>query len=90
METITVVATDDTELRETIAELSELQVGLNGDIEAGLFDSFVDCPLDFYEVENGPAAAGTNQLGVRIKKSQRLIDLIAALRARHLVQHASA
>ena len=80
METIKVVVTDDSELREIVAELSELNVRLHGNVEASSLHRFFDSPLDFFEVENGPAV-GAGELGVRIKRAQRLNNLLSALRA---------
>jgi hypothetical protein len=86
VETLRVVATDDSELHETMAELknlSELDVDLRRDIEAGRFDGFFNLPLKWFEVENGPAA-GTGEVGVRVKRSERLNNLLAALRTGHI------
>jgi hypothetical protein len=85
--------TDDLELQETLAELkrfSELKFYVGGDVEAGLLNRLFDFPLDFFEVQNG-SAAGTGQIGVRIKRTPRLNDLLSALRARHVnsIGHAS-
>ena len=82
MEKIRVVVTDDSELQESLSELSELKLDGVSDLEAGLISRFFDFPLDFFEVQNGPAA-GTGELGVRIKRTQRLNDLMSTLRASH-------
>lgn len=86
METIRVVVTDDSELRETVAELerlSELDFRLRDDIKAGRFDGFFDFPLDFFVVEDGPTIR-TGEPGVRIKRTERLNNLLAALRTGHI------
>jgi hypothetical protein len=77
LETVRVVVTDDSEFRETIADLrnvSDLNIKANG------LDAFFDCPLDFFEIKNGPTA-GAGQCGVSIQRTQRLNDLLSALRA---------
>ena len=86
METIRAVVTDDSELRETVEEierLSNLDVRLHRDIELGGFNGFFDFPLNFFEVERD-SALGTGHFAVRIKRTKRLNDLLAALRTGHI------
>ena len=47
--------------------------------ELRLLDRFFDSPLDFFEIEGKPTA-GTNELICALKRTQRLTDLLVALR----------
>ncbi len=79
METTQVLLADDSDFREAVEKaekLSELNVLF--DAEATGLNAFLDCPLDFAEIEDVPTATG--ELRVRVKRGRRLIDLLAALR----------
>lgn len=87
METIKLEIADDSELRQALSELSELDLDLCSDVESRLLHSFFDAPLDFIEVQLDTTVR-TRKNAVRIKRGQRLNDLLSALRTRH-INHAA-
>jgi hypothetical protein len=85
VETTLVLLADDSDFREAVEEVRQLsELHRSSDFETlGLHDLF-ESPLDFAEVEN-VAAVRAGEMSVRVKRSQRLIDLLSALRAGDLV-----
>jgi hypothetical protein len=73
---------DGTEMDRVLKEIGVLQLDAGFHEMRGalrLLDRFFDSPLDFFEIE-GKAAAGTNELVCALKRTQRLTDLLVALR----------
>ena len=73
---------DGTEMDRVLAEIGELELyagfhDMRGTLR--LLDRFFDSPLDFFEIEGKPTA-GTNELICALKRTQRLTDLLVALR----------
>jgi hypothetical protein len=82
-----VSAVDDSDFREALDELtalSEFNLSLGCDLEATSLNDFPDSLSDFAEVENC-AAAGAIQVSAMVKRGQRPVDLLSALRAIDLV-----
>lgn len=77
------VAFDGSEMDGVLQELQglELQASFN-DVRGALrlLDSFLETPLDFFEVE-GRTAPGTDQVVCGLKRTERLNDMLTTLRA---------
>jgi hypothetical protein len=73
---------DGTEMDRVLADIGELELDAGFHDMRGalrLLDRFFDSPLDFFEIE-GKTTTGTNELVCALKRTQRLTDLLVALR----------
>jgi hypothetical protein len=73
---------DGVEMDRVLAEIGTLQLDAGFHEMRGalrLLDRFFDSPLDFFEIE-AKAAARANELVCALKRTQRLTDLLVALR----------
>lgn len=73
---------DGTEMDRVLTEIGDSELEANfHDVRGALrlLDRFFESPLDFFEIE-GKAAAGTNELVCALERTQRLTDLLVALR----------
>lgn len=77
---------DSSEANHVLEEIDELfTAGLHGGFHAMLetlrtVDSFLDAPFDFFEIEGLPAL-GAIECVCTLKRTERLNDLLSALRA---------
>jgi hypothetical protein len=74
---------DGAEMDRVLEEIGALELHANFHDLRGLLrllDRFFDSPLEFFAIE-GEAAAGTKDLVCTLKRTQRLTDLLVALRA---------
>ena len=73
---------DAMEMDRVLAEIGVLELDASFHDMRGtlrLLDHFFDSPLDFFEIE-GKTTTGTNELVCTLKRTQRLADLLLALR----------
>jgi hypothetical protein len=73
---------DGSEMDRVLAEIGALELEASfHDIRGPLrlLDRFLDAPLDFFEIEGKPTS-GTDELVCTLKRTERLTDLLVALR----------